>query len=58
MYYLEDNNENVSSYDNQHEAYTAKRQLQNMLSLLVPNSLTNLTKSWNQDFLGDDVSFE
>ena len=25
---------------------------------MYPNGLTNLTEIWNQDFLGDDTSFE
>ena len=44
---------------NHNSAYTVRyRQLQILFNLLHPNGLTNLTEIWNQDFLGNDASFE
>ncbi len=57
MYRLDDINENVTSYGYWLPYTVRYKQLQFNL-FLYPNGLTNLKEIWNQDFLGDDASFE
>ncbi len=59
MYHLEDTNENVTSYGNHNKAYTIRYGNCKTHNLsLYSNGLTDLTEIWNQDFLGDDASWE